>query len=160
MMDFFQTLLRPDREENPERAEIARAANILQVGEFQFLQLAYRAWHGGEMPDRMTDRIFASYMLYNEVPHWAQHYAREILRRDEANILQPNDPLYHCYDVDYGGGVSDGLKRFCLAASLVAMVLVCGVLAGHFASGEGTSVLPPYFEKEEIAARPVFPPRL
>ena len=159
-MDFFQTLMRPDREEDPERAEVVRAANLLQVGEFQFLQLAYRAWHRREMPDRMINRLFASYMLRNEVPHWAQHYAREILRRDAANILQPNDPLYHCYDVDYRGPASDGLRRFCLAASLVAMVLACSVLAGHFATDEGTSVLPPYFEKQEIAAQPVFPPRL
>ena len=159
-MDFFQTLMRPDREEDPERAEIVRAANILQVGEFQFLQLAYRAWHGREMPERMMNRLFSSYMLRNEVPHWAQHYAREILRRDAANLLQPNDPLYHCYDVDYRGPVSDGLRRFCLAASLVAMVLACSVLAGHFAVDEGTSVLPPYFEKQDIAAQPVFPPRL
>ena len=43
MTGFFQTLIQPDREEHPERALIARAANLLQVGEFQLLQLAYHA---------------------------------------------------------------------------------------------------------------------
>lgn len=43
-MNFWETLLHPDKEEleNPERRVIANAANILQVGEFQLLQLAYR----------------------------------------------------------------------------------------------------------------------
>ncbi len=159
-MDFFQTLLRPDREENPERAEVGRAANLLQVGEFQFLQLAYRAWHGREMPETAVDRIFSSYMLHNAVPYWAQHYAREIMRRDAAGLLEPNDPLYHGYDVDYRGSVANGVRRFCAAASVVAAVMAGGVLIGHFAATEGTSVLPPYFEKEELAAQTAFPPRL
>lgn len=36
-MNFFDVLIHPNREENPERAEVARAANLLQVGEFQLL---------------------------------------------------------------------------------------------------------------------------
>ena len=45
MKKFIRTLLRPDREEtNLGADEIARAANILQIGEFQLLQLAYKDW--------------------------------------------------------------------------------------------------------------------
>ncbi len=36
MNSLWQTLLRPDREENPDRADMVKAANILQIGEFQF----------------------------------------------------------------------------------------------------------------------------
>ncbi|MCH7542778.1 MAG: hypothetical protein IIB65_03995, partial [Proteobacteria bacterium] len=46
MSNLFQTLMRPDREESEQRAEVARAANLLQLGEFQLLQLAYHDWHG------------------------------------------------------------------------------------------------------------------
>ena len=42
MKDFFQTLLKPDWDDNPKKSEILLAANKLEVGEFQFLQLAYK----------------------------------------------------------------------------------------------------------------------
>jgi len=43
-MNFFETLIHPDREEleNAERVLVCRAANVLQIGEFQLLQLAYK----------------------------------------------------------------------------------------------------------------------
>lgn len=41
-MGLLKTLFNPEHDEHPERAEIARAANLLQVGEFQLLQLAYK----------------------------------------------------------------------------------------------------------------------
>ena len=84
-MEFFQTLIRPDREENSQRAEVCKAANHLQVGEFQFLQLAYREWHKDEMPEELSNSIFKSYMLRDEVPHWARHYGRRII-----------SPITHC----------------------------------------------------------------
>ena len=71
MAGLFQTLLRPDREEDSDRAEVAKAANLLQTGEFQLLQLAYYAWHGAEMPEAANDTIFRSYMLLSRVPAWA-----------------------------------------------------------------------------------------
>ena len=62
-MNFFDTLIHPDREENLQRSEVARAANLLQVGEFQLLQLAYEAWFGHEMSARECDRLFGEYMM-------------------------------------------------------------------------------------------------
>ena len=43
---LWETLLHPDREElaMKERLVVISAANQLQVGEFQLLQLAYREW--------------------------------------------------------------------------------------------------------------------
>ena len=52
MQGFFKTLIRPDQEEDPERTLVARAANVLQVGEFQLLQLAYHEWHGHDLPQK------------------------------------------------------------------------------------------------------------
>ena len=68
MTTFFQTLIRPDREESAQRAEVAKAANLLQVGEFQFLQLAYSEWHGEEMSEELINHLFMAYMLYDQVP--------------------------------------------------------------------------------------------
>ena len=85
MIGLFQTLLRPDREEDPERTIVARAANILQVGEFQLLQLAYEDWYGKAMSPELSDRLFRAYMMQGEVPVWARHYARWVIRQDEID---------------------------------------------------------------------------
>ncbi len=58
MINFIKTLIRPDQEEDPERTVVARAANILQVGEFQLMQLAYHDWYGQELPAALCDQLF------------------------------------------------------------------------------------------------------
>ena len=91
MADFFQTLLRPDREEDPERAEVTKVANLLQISEFELLQLAYYAWHGEDMPEAASDGIFRAYMLHSQVPAWARHYVRRVYELDEAGEFQRYD---------------------------------------------------------------------
>ncbi len=150
-MNFFQTLLRPDLEEEPDKALVARAANLVQVGEFQLLQLAYREWHGEDLPDAMTGRLFRQYMLNNGVPAWARHYARQIVELDRHGRLDDRDPRFHRYDCDYGSLAPRSVHRFALAASMIAVVLLGGVVMGDFATGDGHSILPPYFDENELS---------
>lgn len=154
-MSLLQTLVRPDHEESLERAEVAKAANLLQVGEFQLLQLAFHAWHRRDMPTAAIDRIFASYMLYNEVPFWARQYARSIIELEERGVLDDRDPAYHRYDVDYHTRVPDGPKRFVWAVLVVVACLGGGLLIAHLASQhKSLSVLPPYFDRDTIPKQP------
>ena len=88
-MSLLQTLLRPDHDEHPERVEAARAANLIQVGEFQLIQLAYFEWFGVDMPESTGHGLFHAYMLDNRVPHWVRHYARHILALDAASLRHP-----------------------------------------------------------------------
>ena len=154
MQSFFHTLIRPDREENSRRAEVARAANLLQVGEFQFLQLAYNKWFDEDMPEELCNNLFMGYMLYDKVPHWARHYARRILALDREGALNERDPVYHRYDSDYHSTVPQGVVKFCASVAIV-VVFIGGILwIGHMMTdGGGTSILPPYFEKKEITPK-------
>lgn len=152
MIGLFQTLLRPDREEDPERTIVARAANILQVGEFQLLQLAYEDWHGKSMSSELSDRLFRAYMMQGEVPVWARHYARWVIRQDEIDALDSDDARFHRYDHDYVTKVPQGFRKFILASMLLAFVFVAAILAGEMASIQVTSVLPPYFESEQFGS--------
>jgi hypothetical protein len=151
-MSWFETLyntfFRPDREEHPERAEVARAANFLQIGEFQLLQLAYCDWHGEEMPRSLLDTIFFTYMVEDRVPHWARHYARRILQAAELGGVDDQDPRYHRYDDDYGTELPQGVRRFIVAATLVVGVVGGGVITSHYLTEPTSSILPPYFEDE------------
>jgi len=40
MNGLLKTLIRPDWDDDPKRSEILDAANLLQIGEFQLMQLA------------------------------------------------------------------------------------------------------------------------
>lgn len=151
MAGFFQTLLRPDQEEDSDRAEVVTAANLLQVGEFQLLQLAYYAWHGEEMPEAANDTIFRSYMVLSRVPAWARHYARRVIELDEAGELDDSDPRYHRYDVDCFRAKPHGARRVVLALCCIAFVMGSSLFAGHLAPATVTSVLPPYFSERELA---------
>ncbi len=151
MAGFFQTMLRPDREDDSDRAEVVNAANLLQIGEFQLLQLAYYAWHGEEMPETANDTIFRSYMVLSRVPAWARHYARRVIELDEAGELDDSDPRYHRYDVDYFRAMPHGARRLVLALCCIAFVMGGSLFAGHLAPATVTSVLPPYFSERELA---------
>ena len=50
MKDFIQTMIKPDWDDNPKKEEILFAANLLEIGEFQLLQLAYKDWYNEELP--------------------------------------------------------------------------------------------------------------
>jgi hypothetical protein len=147
-MGLYNTFFHPDRDENPERAEVARAANYLQIGEFQLLQLAYYAWHGEEMPRALCDNIFYTYMVEDKVPSWARHYARRINQAAELGGLDDQDPHYHRYDDDYATSLPIGVRRFIVAATIVLGVVGGGMITSHYVTEPTGSVLPPYFEEE------------
>lgn len=151
-MNFFQTLLHPDREELEmgERMIVSSAANLLQVGEFQFLQLAYREWFGKDLPEALIARLFSSYMLHNDVPHWARHYARLILIREERGQLDENNPDFHRYDHDYHTFVPQGVRQFFIAVALLTFFMVTALLVASMTVDKPTSLLPPYFSEKEL----------
>ena len=62
MNGFLKTLAKPDWDDNPKRSEIISAANLIQVGEFQLIQLAYKAWYKIALPEEKVDKIFSEYM--------------------------------------------------------------------------------------------------
>ena len=58
MHDLLHTLIKPDWDDNPKRSEILNAANLLQIGEFQLIQLAYKIWFKENLPENKTNKIF------------------------------------------------------------------------------------------------------
>ena len=152
-MGFLKTLIRPDHEEAPlrDQAVIANAANLLEVGEFQLLQLAYRAWHGTDMPDAMGDKLFASYMVDNRIPHWARHYARTVLERDRRGEINETSPEYHRYDRSYADTAPKSAKQFLFVVVTLMVVLGGGLIVAELSVDTPTSMLPPYFAENELS---------
>ena len=66
--------------------DLVHAANILKTGEFQVLEQAYLNWHGACAEECEIYDLFAQYMLYGELPHWAQAFAKEVISDYNASL--------------------------------------------------------------------------
>ena len=79
MNKLLKTLIKPDWDDNPKRSEVLNAANLLQIGEFQSIQLAYKVWYQSELPEEEINKIFGEYMVNNIIPIWVTYYAQDII---------------------------------------------------------------------------------
>ena len=67
MNGLLKTLIRSDWDDDPKRSEILHAANLLQIGEFQLMQLAYKVWYNEDLPENQINKIFSEHMFIRRV---------------------------------------------------------------------------------------------
>ena len=153
MRGLFKTLIKPDWDDNPKRSEIIQAANLLQIGEFQLIQLAYKSWYYKELPEDKINKIFSEYMLTSIIPIWVTYYAGDILKLDRANVLDSNNTKYHIYDNEFGESIADERRR--RRRGIVYTLIIFFIFVGsHYMaikfSGESAGFYPPYIEKKVV----------
>ena len=95
MNGLLKTLIKPDWDDSPKRSEVVHAANLLHVGEFQLIQLAYKIWYHEDLPENKINKIFSEYMYRGIIPIWVTYYARDILKLDKVKKLNSYDNKYH-----------------------------------------------------------------
>ena len=153
MNGLLKTLIKPDWDENPKRSEILHAANLLQIGEFQLIQLAYKVWYKENLPEDKINNIFSEYMITGIIPIWVTAYARDILKLDQANVLDSYNEKYHVYDHEFGAYIYDNKQRR-RRGVLYATIIVCVFVVTHFMAAnyveEPASFYPPYIEKRVV----------
>ncbi len=153
MNGLLKTLIKPDWDENPKRSEILHAANLLQVGEFQLIQLAYKVWYKENLPEDKINNIFSEYMITGIIPIWVTAYARDILKLDKANVLDSYNEKYHVYDHEFGTYIYDNRQRR-RRGVLYTAIIVCVFVVTHFMAAnyveEPASFYPPYIEKRVV----------
>ena len=152
MNGLVKTLIKPDSDDSPKRSEVLNAANILQIGEFQLIQLAYKVWYKKDLPEEKINKIFSEYMVSGIVPIWVTYYARDILKMENANVLNAYDEKYHVYDHEFGESIKDEKKRKRLGifyAFIVGIVFVGShyMAANYVSIEEPADLFPPYVEK-------------
>ncbi len=125
MNGLLKTLIKPDWDENPKRSEILHAANLLQVGEFQLIQLAYKVWYKENLPEDKINNIFSEYMITGIIPIWVTAYARDILKLDKANVLDSYNEKYHVYDHEFGTYIYDNRQRRKTWSSIYSNYCMC-----------------------------------
>tara|TARA_Y100000590_G_scaffold275624_1_gene309487 strand:- start:474 stop:959 length:486 start_codon:yes stop_codon:yes gene_type:complete len=153
MNDFLKTLIKPDWDDQPKRSEILQAANILQIGEFQLIQLAYKVWYKEELPEYKISKIFSEYMVNGIIPIWVTSYAQDILKLDEANKLNSYNEKYHVYDHEFGSFIFDEKQR--RRRGIFYTIIICFVfVASHYMAAnymeEPAGFYPPYVEKKVV----------
>ena len=155
MNGLLKTLVKPDWDDNPKRSEILDAANILQIGEFQLIQLAYKVWHKKDLPEEKINKIFSEYMVTGIIPIWVTYYARDIIKMENANVLNSYEEKYHVYDHEFGEYLPDEQKRKkrgIFYALIIGIVFITThYMAINYVEDEGSaSFYPPYIEKRVV----------
>tara|TARA_B100001750_G_C15047327_1_gene369624 strand:+ start:22 stop:516 length:495 start_codon:yes stop_codon:yes gene_type:complete len=152
---LVKTLIKPDWDDNPKRSEILNAANLLQIGEFQLIQLAYKVWYKQDLPEEKINKIFSEYMISGIIPIWVTYYARDIMKMENANVLNSYDKKYHVYDYEFGDYISSEKqrkKRGIFYAIIILIVFVTShYMAINYVEDEGSAgFYPPYVEKRVV----------
>ena len=153
MNDLIKTLLKPDWDDSPKRSEIIQAANLIQIGEFQLIQLAYKSWYKKELPLDKINYIFNEYMVTGIIPIWVTYYAKDIIKLDKANVLDSYNERYHIYDNEFGKEISNEKQR--KNRGIFYTILIGLVFIGsHFMAintvDEPAGFYPPYIEKKIV----------
>ena len=153
MNGFLKTLIKPDWDDNPKRSEILHAANLLQIGEFQLIQLAYKIWYNEDLPEEKINKIFNEYMITGIIPIWVTYYARDILKLDRANVLDSHTVKYHVYDHEFGSYISsdkERKRRGIFYATIIGLVFIAThYMAANYVE-EPAGFYPPYIEKRVV----------
>ena len=155
MNGLVKTLIKPDWDDNPKRSEILNAANLLHVGEFQLIQLAYKVWYKKDLPEEKISKIFSEYMVSGIIPIWVTYYARDIIKMERANALNIYNEKYHVYDHEFGAYIHDNKqrkRRGIFYAFIVGIVFIAShYMAINYVEDEGSAgFYPPYVEKRVV----------
>ena len=155
MSGLLKTLIKPDWDDNPKRSEILHAANLLQIGEFQLIQLAYKVWYRENLPEDKVNKIFSEYMITGIIPIWVTYYAKDILKLDQAGVLDSYNEIYHVYDHEFGTYIYDEKqrrRRGVLYATIIAFVFIAShyMAISYVEDEEAAGFFPPYVEKRVV----------
>ena len=155
MNGLIKTLIKPDWDDNLKRSEILQAANLLQIGEFQLIQLAYKVWYREDLPEEKINRIFSEYMVSGIIPIWVTYYARDIIKMEHANVLNSYDEKYHVYDHEFGDYIPterQRRRRGIFYALIIGIVFIAShYMAIDYVEHEGSAgFYPPYIEKRVV----------
>jgi len=153
MNGLLKTIIKPDWDSDPKRSEIIQAANLVQIGEFQLIQLAYKSWYNEDLPENKINIIFNEYMITGIIPIWVTYYAKDIIKLDNANILDSYNKKYHVYDHEFGKSIIDDQQRK-KRGIIYTLVIGFVFIASHYMAinftGESADFYPPYIEKKIV----------
>ena len=153
MNGLLKTIIKPDWENNPIRSEIIQAANLIQIGEFQLIQLAYKSWYNKDLPEDKINFIFNEYMVSGIIPIWVKYYAKDIVKLDNANKLDSYNEKYHVYDHEFGKSITsdqERKRRGIIYTIIISFFFIASNYVAINFTEESAGFYPPYIEKRVV----------
>ena len=153
MNGLLKTLIKPDWDDSPKRSEIIQAANLIQIGEFQLIQLAYKTWYKEDLPEDKINHIFNEYMITGIIPIWVTYYAKDIIKLDKANVLDSYNKKFHVYDHEFGEFIINKQhrkKRGIFYTIIIVLVFITTHYIAATSVDEADGFYPPYIEKKIV----------
>lgn len=76
---------------SPAIGQVAEAAEVLAIGEFELFALAHRWWFDTPCNDAELSHTFGEFLVRERVPPWVRHYCRRVLILAAVGQLDPKD---------------------------------------------------------------------
>ena len=92
-------------------------------------------------------------MVNEIIPIWVRYYAKEIIKLDNANVLNGYDEKYHVYDHEFGEYISDDKKRKKRGIFYAFIIGIVFIFSHYMAANYGeepAGFYPPYGEKKIV----------
>jgi len=103
----------------------------------------------------ILEKIFEEYMIRGIIPIWVTYYAKDIIKLDNANVLNSYDEKYHVYDHEFGEYIYNDKHRRKRGIQY-AIIIILVFIFTHFMAinyvevEESASFYPPYIEKRVV----------
>ena len=92
-------------------------------------------------------------MVTGIIPIWVTYYALDILKMENAKVLNSHDEKYHVYDHEFGSYIRDEKqrrRRGIFYAIIVGFVFLSSHYVAANYSEEPAGFYPPYVEKKVV----------
>ena len=87
------------------------------------------------------------------IPIWVIYYARDIIKMENAKVLNSHDEKYHVYDNEFGSYIRDDKdrkRRWIFYAIIIGFVFIASHYVAANYSEEPAGFYPPYVEKRVV----------
>ena len=92
-------------------------------------------------------------MIRGIIPFWVTYYARDIIKLDNANVLNGYDEKYHVYDHEFGEYIYNDKHRRGRGIQYATIIILVFIFTHFMAANyveEAASFYPPYIEKRVV----------
>ena len=156
-MKFLKAFLCSDVTNKQDRAMVTSVANLLDIGEFQFLQIAFRHWYGREMHPYEQDEFFHDVFILGKTPTFLRHLSRRIYFGDVECNFHEQPSRFNIHDLNSlrVNRLID-VRNFVKIISLLLGVLFVFLLLALYTvryDGHCTTYFPPCLTDNDLGAK-------
>ena len=154
---FLMPFLCSDAANKQDRMMVTSVANLLDIGEFQLLQIAFKDWYGRELHPEEQDEIFHDFFILGKTPAFLRHLSRRIYLRDVEWGLHEQSFRFNIHGLNAVTVYKTvDVRHFVKVISLLLGVLFVFLLLALYTvryDGHCTTYFPPCLTDNDLGAK-------